>query len=102
MRKTTIKRLLLRKIAVLDGATGTELHKRGMPPGVCPEQWCIDNPAMAADWLKAAETQEGSWWPDLAAWLADRCGADKPAPAELGGGDLRPLAEAPGTYVFDS
>jgi polyhydroxyalkanoate synthase len=60
------------------------------------------NPAAAADWLKAAQTQQGSWWPDLAAWLADRCGADKPAPAGLGGGGLRPLAEAPGTYVFDT
>ena len=60
------------------------------------------NPATAADWLKGAQTQQGSWWPDLAAWLADRSGADKPAPAELGGGGLRPLAEAPGTYVFDS
>ena len=60
------------------------------------------NPPAAADWLKAAQTQEGSWWPDLAAWLADRCGADKPAPAELGDGQLPPLAEAPGTYVFDS
>ena len=60
------------------------------------------NPATAADWLKGAQTQQGSWWPDLAAWLADRCGADKPAPAELGDGQLPPLAEAPGTYVFDS
>ena len=60
------------------------------------------NPATAADWLKAAETHQGSWWSDLAPWLADRCGAEKPAPAELGGGGLRPLAEAPGTYVFDS
>ena len=31
----------------------------------------------------------------------DRCGADKPAPQEPGGGGLRPLAAAPGTYVFD-
>jgi polyhydroxyalkanoate synthase len=60
------------------------------------------NPATAADWLKAAETHQGSWWSDLAPWLADRCGAEKPAPAGLGGGGLRPLAEAPGTYVFDS
>jgi hypothetical protein len=35
----------------------------------------------------------------LDALLAD---ADKPAPAEPGGGGLRPLAAAPGTYVFDT
>jgi 5-methyltetrahydrofolate--homocysteine methyltransferase len=39
-----IKGLLARKIVVLDGAMGTELQKMGMPGGVCPEQWCLDNP----------------------------------------------------------
>jgi polyhydroxyalkanoate synthase len=61
-----------------------------------------DNPADAQQWLKTAETQQGSWWPDVVAWLGERCGAEKRAPAKLGGGGLRPLVEAPGTYVFDS
>jgi polyhydroxyalkanoate synthase len=61
-----------------------------------------DNPADAQQWLMTAETQQGSWWPDLAAWLGERCGVEKPAPAKLGGGGLRPLVDAPGTYVFDS
>jgi polyhydroxyalkanoate synthase len=61
-----------------------------------------DNPADAQQWLMAAETQQGSWWPDLVAWLGERSGAEKPAPAKLGGGGLRPLVDAPGTYVFDS
>jgi len=39
-----IKGLLAKKIVVLDGAMGTELQKMGMPGGVCPEQWCLDNP----------------------------------------------------------
>jgi polyhydroxyalkanoate synthase subunit PhaC len=59
------------------------------------------NPASPADWLKAAQTEQGSWWPDLLAWLADRCGAGRQAPGQPGGGGLRPLADAPGTYVFD-
>lgn len=29
---------------VLDGATGTELQKRGLPPGVLSEQWILENP----------------------------------------------------------
>jgi polyhydroxyalkanoate synthase subunit PhaC len=58
------------------------------------------NPASPADWLKTAQSEPGSWWPDLLAWLGDRCGTDKPAPQELGGGGLRPLAAAPGSYVF--
>jgi len=61
-----------------------------------------DNPADAQQWLEAAETQQGSWWPDMLAWLGERCGAEKRAPARLGGAGLRPLVEAPGTYVFDS
>jgi 5-methyltetrahydrofolate--homocysteine methyltransferase len=33
---------------LLDGATGTELQKRGMPAGVSPELWCIENPNVLA------------------------------------------------------
>lgn len=29
---------------LLDGATGTNLMKAGMPKGVCTEQWILDNP----------------------------------------------------------
>jgi polyhydroxyalkanoate synthase len=60
------------------------------------------NPADPAEWLKGAETQSGTWWTDASAWLAERCGATRPAPEQLGGGGLRPIVEAPGTYVFDS
>ena len=31
------------RIIILDGAMGTELQSRGMPEGVCPELWCLDN-----------------------------------------------------------
>jgi polyhydroxyalkanoate synthase len=61
-----------------------------------------DNPPDAPAWLKTAETRQGSWWPDVVSWLGERCGPEKRAPASLGGGGLRPLVEAPGTYVFDS
>lgn len=74
------------------------------PPGnpKASYQTSKDNPADAQQWLMTAETQQGSWWPDMLAWLGERCGAEKRAPAKLGGGGLRPLVEAPGTYVFDS
>jgi 5-methyltetrahydrofolate--homocysteine methyltransferase len=36
--------LLRRRVLILDGAMGTELQKRGMPAGVCPEAWCLANP----------------------------------------------------------
>jgi len=44
-----IKNLLTRKIIILDGATGTELQKRGLPAGVSPEIWCMDNPEIIKD-----------------------------------------------------
>lgn len=43
MRKS-LGELLKEKIIILDGATGTNLQKRGMPGGVCPEQWIIEHP----------------------------------------------------------
>jgi polyhydroxyalkanoate synthase len=52
------------------------------------------------DWLAQAETVKGSWWPDFTTWLGERCGDEVPAPTSLGG-ELEPLADAPGTYVFD-
>ena len=74
------------------------------PPGNQKARYQISKstPADPEDWLKTAETEQGSWWPDLLAWLGERCGADKPAPEELGGGGLRPIVDAPGTYIFDT
>ena len=34
----------LRLPSILDGATGTELQKRGMPEDACTEQWILDHP----------------------------------------------------------
>jgi polyhydroxyalkanoate synthase len=74
------------------------------PPGNPKSSFQVnkDNPADPAGWLQTAETEQGTWWTDFSPWLADRCGVLKPAPNELGGGGLRPVIEAPGTYVFDS
>ncbi len=33
-----------RRIVVLDGAMGTELERRGMPPGSCHELWNVERP----------------------------------------------------------
>ncbi|MCX7841804.1 MAG: homocysteine S-methyltransferase family protein [Clostridia bacterium] len=44
MNSEQFKEYISSKIIILDGATGTELQKRGMPAGVCPEQWVCENP----------------------------------------------------------
>jgi 5-methyltetrahydrofolate--homocysteine methyltransferase len=45
MKRSEFQKLLTEKIVILDGATGTELAKRGMPQGVCPELWILENPS---------------------------------------------------------
>ncbi|OGP67151.1 MAG: 5-methyltetrahydrofolate--homocysteine methyltransferase [Deltaproteobacteria bacterium RBG_16_44_11] len=49
MTNGKIKNLLTKKIVILDGATGTELQKKGMPAGACPESWCLENPQVIKD-----------------------------------------------------
>lgn len=52
MKREWLKDYLKENILILDGATGTELQKRGMPKGVCPEKWVIDNPETIIDLQK--------------------------------------------------
>lgn len=49
MTRTRFHALIEQRLIQLDGATGTELVKRGMPAGVCPEAWVLEHPeALAA------------------------------------------------------
>jgi polyhydroxyalkanoate synthase subunit PhaC len=73
------------------------------PPGndKAGYQVAKDYPEDPQNWLRRAETCPGSWWPDYASWLAERCGEEKTAPDEPGGSGLAPICDAPGTYVYD-
>ncbi|MDI9570559.1 MAG: homocysteine S-methyltransferase family protein [Pseudomonadota bacterium] len=53
MNKKGIAALLKKRILILDGATGTELQKRGMPGGVCPEAWCAQRPHLLREVQRA-------------------------------------------------
>ncbi|MDF2609497.1 MAG: homocysteine S-methyltransferase [Lachnospiraceae bacterium] len=44
--------LIQNKIVLLDGATGSNLQKAGMPTGVCPEKWILDHPGVLVDLQK--------------------------------------------------
>ena len=44
MTRSEFTALCRTRLLRLDGATGTELAKQGMPPGVCPELWVSENP----------------------------------------------------------
>ncbi|MTJ83791.1 MAG: class I poly(R)-hydroxyalkanoic acid synthase [Telmatospirillum sp.] len=49
-------------------------------------------------WLRNAEQQEGSWWPDWQKWVSKYAGGSAPA-REPGAGANIPLDDAPGSYV---
>jgi polyhydroxyalkanoate synthase len=59
-----------------------------------------ENPPDPEAWLRNAITEQGSWWPDYARWLAARSGPLVASPATLGSPDYPPREPAPGTYVF--
>ncbi len=49
-------------------------------------------------WIKSATEHPGSWWPDWRDWL--KAFGDEEVPArEPGGGKLKPIEDAPGSYV---
>lgn len=57
-----------------------------------------DLPPTVEEWLKGATEHPGSWWPDWDAWLSKLSGPKVPA-RKPGDGKLRPLGNAPGSYV---
>jgi polyhydroxyalkanoate synthase subunit PhaC len=49
-------------------------------------------------WLAKAKEHPGSWWPDWSAWIKQQDPAVVPARIP-GGGKLKPIEDAPGSYV---
>jgi polyhydroxyalkanoate synthase len=49
-------------------------------------------------WLAKAEEHPGSWWPDWLAWIMAQDATQVPARIP-GGGKLKPIEDAPGSYV---
>ncbi len=56
-------------------------------------------PGDVAEWIAGAQEHPGSWWPHWSAWLKARSGDQVPArdPAK---GKLKPLEDAPGSFVL--
>ncbi|MBR1382836.1 MAG: homocysteine S-methyltransferase family protein, partial [Ruminococcus sp.] len=44
MTREEFKKLADKGFVILDGGTGTNLQNAGMPVGICPEEWILDNP----------------------------------------------------------
>jgi polyhydroxyalkanoate synthase len=71
------------------------------PPGKSKYgHWRNNNlPPNPEDWLKAAASYDGSWWPHWNEWVSQYSG-DEVEARKPGDGKLKPLADAPGTYVM--
>jgi polyhydroxyalkanoate synthase len=72
------------------------------PPGN-PKAHFFAGPEPEGDpdsWFERAERQQGTWWQDWAAWVTERSGEERDAPAKLGSRAHRPGEPAPGTYIY--
>jgi polyhydroxyalkanoate synthase subunit PhaC len=71
------------------------------PPGKIKYQFWAGEKPKGDDveaWLGKAKEHPGSWWPDWLAWLKQHDAAEVPA-RKPGGGKLKPIEDAPGSYV---
>ena len=59
MTKKHFREMIESRVVVLDGATGTNLQKAGMPTGVCPEQWILEHSQTLID-LQRAYVESGT------------------------------------------
>ena len=51
--KSILERIAAGEILISDGALGTFLHARGLPPGECPESWCVSHPEVVKEIAEA-------------------------------------------------
>jgi polyhydroxyalkanoate synthase subunit PhaC len=69
------------------------------PPGSKYGHWENDkNPPTAEEWLAGAAQRPDSWWPLWQRWVSRYAGGEVPA-RRPGDGKLKPLEDAPGSYV---
>jgi polyhydroxyalkanoate synthase len=63
------------------------------------QHWTDGSPGGSLEqWIETATEHPGSWWPDWQSWIAAQDSQRIPARA-VGGAKLKPLEDAPGSYV---
>ena len=109
-RRTIISRRSARSTKPRSCSTAADLrfimagigHIAGVinPPSAKKYQYWTNEklPATIEEWQAGAMEHPGSWWPDWDAWLSKRSGPKVPA-RKPGDGKLKPLGNAPGSYV---
>ncbi len=72
------------------------------PEKVKYQYWTGGKPEGAfEDWVAKAEEHPGSWWPHWLAWIESQDKGKRIAAKPAGGGTVKPLGDAPGTYVLE-
>jgi polyhydroxyalkanoate synthase len=65
------------------------------------EKTAIEHYIDPETWTSRTPVRQGSWWPELAAWLAERSGPPvAPPPMGAASDGYAAIADAPGTYVL--
>ena len=59
MTRQEFDELTKKGVVLLDGATGSNLRKAGMPVGISSEQWVLENPKVLQE-LQSAYVEAGS------------------------------------------
>jgi polyhydroxyalkanoate synthase len=71
------------------------------PAGAKYSHWIGANrtyPKKPEDWLARAEQRPGSWWPEWQKWISAFANGEV-EPRQPGGGKLKAIEDAPGSYV---
>lgn len=78
-------------------------HVAGVVNPPAANKYCYwtagQNPAEPDDWFDEAAQHDGSWWPHWGDWIKDYTGGKQVPAREVGGGKLKPIEDAPGSYV---
>ncbi len=70
------------------------------PPGGKYGYWENDhNPETAEEWLASATQHPDSWWPLWERWITKYAGGGEVPARQPGGSKLKPIEDAPGSYV---
>jgi polyhydroxyalkanoate synthase len=73
------------------------------PPGNPKAKYFYNPDVMdsgADEWMASAKLLDGSWWTPWSEWLTAHSGKEKDTPKNNGSRKYKPLAPAPGEYVF--
>lgn len=77
-------------------------HIAGVVNPPSAEKYCYwtntKTPSDPEAWLRGAKKHDGSWWPEWQRWVSRHSGGKVPARAP-GDGKLKPVEDAPGSYV---